>query len=122
MTGGEPHPAFPSLPPPSGGSASGSGSSKNLIPLPTSAEITSLIAQSTTLANIRTHLIPALERVAVSSDHTPLLQAEQKLEELGNADMRGLSVALVYILYDPHPHNLPSVYELMVAGRLDWRK
>ena len=102
MTASEPHAAFPSLAPSSGtygsGSGSRSGSSKNLIPIPTSAEITTLIGQSTTLPNIRNHLIRALERVAESEDQTALLQAEQNLDDLGDADLGGLSAALVYIL------------------------
>lgn len=100
MTASEPHAAFPSLAPQSGtyGSGSRSGSSKNLIPVPTTSEIATLIGQSTSLPSIRNHLIRALERVAESEDQSALLQTEQNLDELGDADLGGLSAALVYIL------------------------
>lgn len=102
MTGTEPHAAFPSMARPSGtygrGSGSRSGSSKNLVPVPTLAELATLIGQSSSLASIKNNLIQALESAADSEDQTAILQAGQNLDELPDADLGGLSAALVYIL------------------------
>lgn len=57
-----------------------------------------LITQSTSLPSIKNHLIPALQRVADSEDRGPLLQTEEKLEELDDPYLGGLSAGLVYIL------------------------
>lgn len=87
----EPHPAFPSH-------RASDSESRTVVHAPTTAELKTFIGQSNSFATVRNTLIPALERAAREQDQTPLLQADEKLEELPSADLAPLSAALVYIL------------------------
>lgn len=68
------------------------------MPIPTSAELSTLIGQSSSLSSIKNILLQALERAIDAEDQTAILQAGQNLDELPDADLGGLSAALVYIL------------------------